>query len=167
MTKLPPEATGKNSQLLIEKQLKNSAQRLGVPARRFVDELTAHSRLNLGPPTARRPYLLLLRLVLPHHGATAPIVPPKVAHARHMASDLRGAAAPIQRNGAFARLGNSANHAEVALAVFDPAETSERAADVGAVADIIEEAGQQKKERQSDDNDAKPHGLHANWNDKE
>ena len=57
LPQLPPEATGKNSQLLIEKQLKNSAQRLGVPARRFVDELTAHSRLNLGPTTARRPYL--------------------------------------------------------------------------------------------------------------
>lgn len=55
----------------------------------------------------------------------------------------------------------------MALAVFDPAETGERTADMSTVADVIEKPGDQKKQGKPDDHDAEPHGLHANWDHKE
>jgi hypothetical protein len=55
----------------------------------------------------------------------------------------------------------------VALTVFDPAETCESTANVGSVADVVEEACQQKEEGKPDDHNAKPHGLHADGYNKE
>ncbi len=54
----------------------------------------------------------------------------------------------------------------MALAVFDPAKTSERAADVRSVADVTKEACEQKEQGHADNYDSKPHRLHANRDDK-
>ncbi len=54
----------------------------------------------------------------------------------------------------------------MALAVFDPAKTSERAADVRSVADVAKEACEQKEQGHADNDDSKPHGLHTNRDDK-
>lgn len=54
----------------------------------------------------------------------------------------------------------------MALAVFDPAKTSERAADVRSVADVAKEACEQKEQGHADNDDSKPHRLHTNRDDK-
>jgi hypothetical protein len=57
MTQLPPEATGEKFVTALRKTTeKTFPVGLGVPARRFVGELTAHSRLKLGSFAAKRPY---------------------------------------------------------------------------------------------------------------
>lgn len=52
----------------------------------------------------------------------------------------------------------------MALTIFHPAETCQRAADVGSIANVIEEPCEEKKEGKAHDNDSEPHGLHANRN---
>ncbi len=54
----------------------------------------------------------------------------------------------------------------MALSIFHPAETCQRAADVGSIADVIEEPCEEKKEGKTHHGDTEPHGLHANGDHK-
>ena len=54
----------------------------------------------------------------------------------------------------------------MALTIFHPAETCQRAADVGSIANVIEEPCEEKKEGKTHHDDTEPHGLHANGDHK-